>query len=180
MKMRYEEMRAYAEKVTARLDEREKKKREYKELYKRATAQAEVVQAEREQMKRAFQGQLAAVKDQLVRLQGSGVKNRVAYVDAQKTEARSHPLKPGSPHRNRSVSGSANESGITVPQEFKLHGMRTRTGCWVCDSPDGPTKYGGALPHHRCSSTRREESLRTKSPSNPPAARTEVSQQLAY
>eukprot|EP01062_Namystynia_karyoxenos_P033417 TRINITY_DN2459_c0_g2_i1.p1 TRINITY_DN2459_c0_g2~~TRINITY_DN2459_c0_g2_i1.p1 ORF type:complete len:2380 (+),score=707.76 TRINITY_DN2459_c0_g2_i1:93-7142(+) len=49
-----------------------------------------------------------------------------------------------SPARSRRSAGQSVHASITVPVEFSLSRSRGRTGCFCCDSPEGPTHYGGA------------------------------------
>ena len=139
-------MKDFASKVNFRLETKEKGKQEYKDKYRHVLGELKNMENSRERQKSAFQQQLSTVKDQLLKLQGKGKGVRTAYQEKQMQDTRlTH-----SSTRKPPASATVATGGITVPQEFKFNRPRGRTGCWVCDTPGGPTKYGGTLPHHKC------------------------------
>ena len=139
-------MRHAAEKLSEKLEEKEVARKDYKDKYRQALDEIEALEDEKESLKKGFAAQLTSVKEQLVKLQvqkGSRAKSASSDPQSRRTATPS------------SIPRDINRDSITVPQEFNLHKSKGRTGCWVCDNPDGPTKYGGTAPPHQCTAKRR-------------------------
>ena len=130
---RYDEIKVYVDRLTEKLDEKDRSKRDYKDKYRLVLQEMDVLEDEKNELKKSFAAQLNAVKAQLIKLQGSG-------------RSRTHTPGGGSgAARDVLPRELSNRNAVTVPREFNLTKATGRTGCWVCDAAEGQK-----APPHTC------------------------------